>query len=154
MKTNNLIKICCLSVIFIFIIFLFVEDPVGVLSLILIVFLSSILINKYPPITTLLITALSIRIFVLFLGNIIDLPDSGKDAVFFETRGFLWSQDGLLTVLIEHYPGANSVFLSWMYAILYSLFGRSLLMVQSLSLLFGMGSIFLGWLIAKKNLGR
>ena len=36
-----------------------------------------------------------------------------------------------------------------MIAIPYSLFGRSLLMAQSLSLLFGLGAVFLGWLLAK-----
>ena len=51
---------------------------------------------------------------------------------------------------MDKYPGPNSAFYRWMIAIQYSLFGRSLLMAQSLSLLFGLGAVFLGWLLAKK----
>lgn len=154
MKKNNLIKIFCLSIIFICVFFLFIDDPVGMLSILLIVFLSLILINKYPSIANLLITALAIRIIVLFLGNIIDLPDSGKDAVYFENIAFKFSQDGFYRVFTDHYTGANSKFICWIIAIFYSLFGRSLLMAQSLSLFFGMGSVFLGWVIAKKLWGN
>ena len=35
-------------------------------------------------------------------------------------------------------------------AIPYSLFGRSLLIIQSIGLLFGVGCVLLGWLLAKK----
>ena len=111
MKKNNLIKIFCLSIIFICVFFLFIDDPVGMLSILLIVFLSLILINKYPSIANLLITALAIRIIVLFLGNIIDLPDSGKDAVYFENIAFKFSQDGFYRVFTDHYTGANSKFI-------------------------------------------
>ena len=37
-----------------------------------------------------------------------------------------------------------------MIALIYSLFGRSLLLIQSIGLLFGVLSVLLGWLVAKK----
>ena len=45
--------------------------------------------------------------------------------------------------------GSFKFFYSWMIAIPYSLFGRSVLMVQSISLLFGIGCIILGWEVKK-----
>jgi 4-amino-4-deoxy-L-arabinose transferase-like glycosyltransferase len=51
---------------------------------------------------------------------------------------------------LTNFPGFSSFFISWVIAVLYSLFGQSELMGQSLSLFFGMGSVYLGWLLTKK----
>ena len=48
-----------------------------------------------------------------------------------------------------NYPGIDSFFISWFIAIFYSLFGQSELMAKALSL-FGMNSIFLGYIVFKK----
>ena len=52
--------------------------------------------------------------------------------------------------VLSFYKGPNPDFLSWLIAIPYSLFGRSLLMAQSIGLLLGMGSVYISWLLAKK----
>ena len=144
------IKLYGLLFLFILIFVLFADDLVGLISLLFVISLTIILSKTFPSVSNILLAGLAIRIFTLFLGTIFILPDSGKDAVYFETIGFQWSESGLLNVFNEHYPGANSIFISWIIAILYSIFGRSLLMIQSLSLLFGIGSIFFGWMLAKK----
>jgi 4-amino-4-deoxy-L-arabinose transferase-like glycosyltransferase len=154
MKKNNLIKLSCLFFIFLFIFYFFRDDLVGLVSILLIVFLTFTIAKIYPAVGPILITALVIRIFIIYLGNIFTLPDSTKDAVYFENVAYEWSQDGFLIVLFDHYPGQNSKFICWIIAIFYSLFGRSILLAQSLSLFFGMSSIFFCWLLAKKLWGN
>ena len=105
---------------------------------------------RCPEISTILLVGLLIRIFVILIGHfIITLPDSTADASGFEAMAWELSQKGFFNVL-GNFTGPHPKFISWLIAIPYSLFGRSILMAQSLSLFFGMGSIFLGWLLAKK----
>ena len=105
---------------------------------------------RCPEISTILLVGLLIRIFVILIGHfIITLPDSTADASGFEAMAWELSQKGFFNVL-GNFTGPHPKFISWLIAVPYSLFGRSILMAQSLSLLFGMGSIFLGWLLAKK----
>ena len=149
-QNKNIIKLSSLIFIFIFIYIPFSNDLVGVISLLLVIFVTLLVTKIYPKISIILLIGLALRVFTIFLGTIFNLPDSGKDALFFESLGFKWSETGFLNVIENYYPGANSKFISWVFAIIYSLFGRSLLMLQSLSLFFGMASIFIGWLLAKK----
>ena len=112
------IKLYGLLFLFILIFVLFADDLVGLISLLFVISLTIILSKTFPSVSNILLAGLAIRIFTLFLGTIFILPDSGKDAVYFETIGFQWSESGLLNVFNEHYPGANSVFISWIIAIL------------------------------------
>ena len=73
----------------------------------------------------------------------------GRDSLNFERRAWDWSQEGFLKVF-NHYKGPDTYFLSFLIAIPYSLFGRSILMAHSFSIFFGIASVFLGWLAAKK----
>ena len=77
------------------------------------------------------------------------MPDTSADAESFEIDAWKIAQNGFVN-LLDYYPGVSNSFYSWMIAIPYSLFGRSVLMVQSISLLFGIGCIILGWEVAKK----
>ena len=71
------------------------------------------------------------------------------DAINFEQIAWENSQNGFLNNF-NNYQGPGAYFISFMIAIPYSLVGRSILLAQSLSILFGIGSVFLGWLLAKK----
>ncbi len=105
---------------------------------------------KRPEISKIIFVALIARILVMLFGHyFVHLPDTTNDALGFEWGAWNWAQDGFINVL-KNYPGINSFFYSWVIAIPYSLFGRSILMMQSIGLLFGIGSVFLGWLLAKK----
>ena len=77
------------------------------------------------------------------------IPDGFGDATRFEIKAYEWSQNGLLNVL-SNFPGFSSYFISWVIAILYSLFGQSEMMAQSLSLIFGLGSVYLGYKLTEK----
>ena len=121
----------------------------GFTSLALISLITLIIALRWPGISNILFVGLAIRIFFLLIGHyIVSLPDSTADAVTFENVAWNLGKEGFFNV-IDNYSGPNSQFISWIIAIPYSLFGRSLIMAKSISLLFGIGSIFLGWKIAK-----
>ena len=111
-------------------------DLLGFTS-ILIVALFTLIISFYnPSIQKILFVALVIRIFFLLLGHyLISLPDSTADAETYERMAWMISQGGFFSVLYD-FEISNNQFISWLIAIPYSLFGRSLLMAKSISLFF------------------
>ena len=126
------------------------SDVLGFTSLALVSLLSMFVASRYSGIIKIFYVALIIRIFILLIGYYITpLPDSTADAQSFEGGAWDYAREGFFSIF-DYYRGPDPYFISFFISIPYSLFGRSILMAQSLSLLFGMGSIFLGWLIAKK----
>ena len=125
-------------------------DLIG-LNAILLVSLFCILIGMFKPeIAKIIYVALSLRVLLIIINNyVIALPDSTKDARSYDEDARIWAQDGFFN-LSSYYTGPDAEFISWMIAIPYSLFGSSVMMAQSISLLFGISSIYLGWLLAKK----
>lgn len=125
-------------------------DIIGLTSILLVIFIVVILANLRPVIKLILYIGLGVRVLFIYIHNtIMSLPDSSGDSINFVNRAYLWSRDGFLNTL-DYFPGIDSFFISWAIAIFYSLFGYSELMAQSLSLLFGMGSIYIGWIITEK----
>ncbi len=124
-------------------------DLLGLFSITLVSLITFIVSMKLPSISRILFVALTLRILLLFIGEYINLPDSGRDEENFEWIAWQYAKDGFFN-LLSKYTGPDPHFYSWFIAIPYSLFDRSELMSKSISLLFGMGSILLGWLIAKK----
>jgi hypothetical protein len=134
-------------------------DLLGFNAIIMATLFVFILAKKVPAISVLLIVALLIRIFwSLFNYYIGGLPDSGNDAAYFELLAWTWSQGDFSTVFsrmnLASYIDPNLDFayeikhayvLSWVLSLLYNLTDRSLLMLQTVSVMFGMGSIYLGW---------
>jgi len=129
------------------------ENLIGFLS-ILIVSLFVLFLSFYAPsIKKILFLALTIRFFFLFLGYyFIDLPDSTADALTFERSAWIMSQKGFFD-LLNHFEAPSDQFFSWLIAVPYSLFGRNLLMIQSISIFFGMCNIYLGWKLALRLWG-
>ena len=124
-------------------------DLLGINSILIVSLIFAIIGYRNPCILNILIVGLIVRILVISFGYLIPLPDTGSDSQAFEIVAWSMAQDGFLNVF-KHYPGMDSRFYSFILAIPYSLFGRSILMAKSISLFFGMGSIFLSWLLAKK----
>ena len=125
-------------------------DLLGFTSILLVILITYLMALRWPAISKILFAALAIRVFVLLLGAyFINLPDSEMDARTFEVIGYEWSKDGFLN-LPKYYPGASSYFISWIIAIPYSLFGRSMVMAQSISLMIGISSIYIGCLLTQK----
>ena len=106
--------------------------------------------SRWPEISKIIFTALIVRILVMLSGYyFFNLPDTQADAIGFEWGAWNFAQVGFFN-LFNKFPGVNSFFYSWLMAFPYSLFGRSILIIQSIGILFGVGSVFLGWLLAKK----
>lgn len=122
----------------------------GLIFIVLVSLITFIVALRYPAFSKILFVALIIRISFLLLGEyVITLPDSTADAKTFELVAWALGQEGFFSVL-SNYSGPSSRFISWLIAIPFSLFGRSMLMAKSISLFFGMGSVFLGCLVANK----
>lgn len=125
-------------------------DLLGFISIATVTVITLIIALKKPNISMVLFTALLVRIFFMLIGHsFLSLPDSTADARSFELTAWTWAQDGFFNHL-NNYPGPSPRFVSWLIGVPYSLLGRSLLMAQSISLLFGIGCIVLGWELANK----
>jgi 4-amino-4-deoxy-L-arabinose transferase-like glycosyltransferase len=131
------------------------DNLIGITSISLICLLTLLLALRWPSVSKILYVALFVRIILLLVGHyIVALPDSTADAITFERAAWQLAQEDFYWIL-ENFNGddsryKNAQFNSWLIAIPYSLFGRSVLMAKSMSLLVGMGSVFMGWLLAKK----
>ena len=125
-------------------------DLVGSLSLIFVALITFCFSRYYKSLATILYVALSVRLVTIFLGNfLLILPDSWGDATLYEIRAWEYSQGGFFAAL-SNFPSSSSYYISWILAFFYSLTDRSVIMGQSLSLLFGMGSVLLGSHLAHK----
>lgn len=152
-KNNNLLYIL---IIFLMIFFFSIqEELLGSFSLFIILLLTIFFSKKYKSLASILYVSLILRLFTIILGNnFIILPDSWGDAAAFEQQAWEWSLKGFIWVLTE-YPNVEKSFLiSWVLAIFYSISDRSIILGQSLSLLFGMGSILLASRIAYRIWGE
>jgi len=149
-KVNDLLF---LSLLFLLLI-LFIIAGTGLAGLFGLIFVSLITLyfsRYYKSLATILYVALCVRLVVIFFGNYLgSLPDSMGDTGYFESKAWAWSQDGFFGVLSYYPSNKSSLLISWMYAFLYSLTGRSVILLQSVSLLLGMGSVLLGSRLAHK----
>ena len=123
-------------------------DLAGFFSLSLVFIVTYSISVRYPEISKILFVALIIRILVIAIGQIISLPDTTADARSFEYHAWRIAKNGFHN-LIYYFPGFRYDFYNWFIAVPYSLFGRSVLMAQSMSLIFGIGCILYSWKIAK-----
>ena len=129
---------------------LLMVDLLGLTSLLFVSLLTYFMALRWPAISRILYAALIIRIITILIGAyLINLPDSEADARTYEVLAYEFSKNGFINML-NNYPGPGSFFLSWVIAIPYSLFGRSMVMAQSISLFFGICTIFLSCLFARK----
>jgi len=123
----------------------------GFISISLLILITHFMTLRWPAVSKILYTALAVRFLFLFINNhIFYLPDGDMDAKSFER--FAWesyAQNGF-DFVISSFNGPETYFLSKLIAFFYALFGRSMLMAQSISIFFGIASVFLGWLLAKK----
>ena len=124
-------------------------DLLGFTSIALVSLLTTLIALRIPSIANILFTALSLRIFLMLIGYYgVTLPDSTFDAMGFERGAWERASSDFFDIILKYPPDSN--YIKSVIAVPYSLFGRSLLMAQSISLFFGMGSVVLGWLLARK----
>ena len=121
---------------------------IGLTSIAIVFLVTLVLSMRWPGVSKILFGALFIRLIFLLIGEYVTpLPDSTADARTFEHIASKLSKSGFFNVL-DQFKGPDPRFISWMYAILYSLLDRNILMVKCLGVLFGIGCVFLIWIIA------
>ena len=121
-------------------------DLLGVVSILVAALFTFILAKKVPAISQLLLVAFALRILLsLFNVYVGALPESGLDVASFERYAWIWSQNEFGDVFINYTHGRHGYTVSWIISLLYNLTERSLLMAQTLSVMFGIGSVYLGW---------
>ena len=129
------------------------------LALILIVALSFVYIAVLKTeIRNIILVGLLIRLIMVVVGTYyISLPDSQMDAITLESLAWYWAEDGFPELYESLTRGIRGVkfnisdnFYSLTLAFPYILFGRSILIPLAMNLLLSMGTIVLGWHIAKK----
>ncbi len=124
----------------------------GIYSIFIVSLVTLLIALRWPIISRILYVALIVRITLLLIGNyIIPLPDSDYDAIGFEEGAWERAQFGFPLIINQ---SLDSNYIKSIIAVPYYLFGRNLIMAQSISLFFGMGSVFLGYLLAKKIWGE
>ena len=134
------------------------QDLLGFTSILLVSLITILLALRWPAVSKILFVALIIRIFIMLLGHyVITLPDSTADARTYESIAWSHSlyvvgtnsvQHPNFSSLLDYYEGPAPQFISFFLSIPYYFLGRSPLMAQSISLLFGIGSVFLTWKIS------
>ena len=128
-------------------------DMVGLVSILLVISVIILFAKRRPEAAVILYVALALRILTIYLGNFFTLPDSVGDAYWFEIQAYEWSQVGFPKVLDTNPGWMESFFISYIIAIFYSIVDRSVVLAQSLSLLFGTLSVLITFRIAQKIWG-
>jgi len=126
-------------------------DMVGLASILVVIIVIILLAKRRPEAAVILYVALALRMLTIYIGNnFFTLPDSAGDAYWFEVQAYEWSKEGFPKVL-DKYPGwAESFFISYIIAIFYSITDRSVMLAQSLRLLFGTISVLITFRVAQK----
>lgn len=125
-------------------------DLIGFISIALVFFLVFMLSLRWQDISEILYAAFFIRIAILLIGHyVIPLPDSTADAASIEGTAWKIAKNGFYN-LSDYYEGPDAHFIRWFLAVPYILFGRSILMAQTIGILFGVLSVFVCWKLAIK----
>jgi 4-amino-4-deoxy-L-arabinose transferase-like glycosyltransferase len=110
------------------------------INLLVVVFL----IKKNKQLLCILPLALFLRIFFVLINNyVFTLPDGSVDAISFEEIGWLWNVNNQL--FFEKFLIPSTFFYSWIIGFIYSITDRSVLLIQSLSVLMGVGIVYISW---------
>lgn len=152
--------------------YVFVEDLLGWISILLIFFSVIIFAKKNPNIKNILITAFFVRAIIIILEQygVITLPDGNShdsDATKFELIARLWSSGTMypyggvdenykqlgLSVLLDIFKG-DSLLISRIISIFYTIFGESIMMAKSISLALALLTIYMFYFLCLEIWGE
>ena len=129
-------------------------DIVGYTSIAVVSLIVLILTIFRPNLTKVLYVSLILRIIIIFINTYVaPIPNSFGDTTNFQDIAYEWSQYNFID-LVYLFPAFTSNSISWLLAFFYFLFGFSQLLGHSLSLLFGMISIYMVWSVLNKIWGE
>ena len=128
------------------------NEIVGFASVLVLILLTYFIALRWPAISKILLVALAVRVSLMLGGHhhyLFELPEYEGDSEDFETGAWIMAQGGF-TYVWNYLDLPNPHAYIWLIALIYSLIDRSILMIQSISIFFGIGCVILGWLTAKK----
>lgn len=111
----------------------------------LIIFLSIFIYSNYNKnIKFFLLTAFFLRFLCVLIDqyNLINLPDSKLDAYYFELKALEFSRIQGLSVIFDFYR-IDSLLISRIISLFYTVFGESKMIAQSISVALGTASVYL-----------
>jgi len=130
------------------------SDLLGWLGLSLGFVFTLILATRRPILAHVLVAAFSVRAGIaLFHHYVFPLPDGIADAVRFELDAWGLATDDQQGPYLN-YPGINSRFFPWCLSLIYLLTGRSILLLQALSVLVGVLSVYAMWSLTNELWGK
>lgn len=112
----------------------------------LVVGISMWLAKKYKEIAWAIAIAFVLRFSAALINlYVVKLPDGGIDATGFENLAWLWGKDGLREATSHFFEAGMPWVYSNLASLIYAIFGRSPLMLQSISVLAGVYCVVLVW---------
>jgi hypothetical protein len=119
------------------------------LEIIFILFLVGFIIwlaKKHKEIAWAIAIAFVLRISATLINlYVVTLPDGGIDATGFEYHAWYWGKDGLIVATSHFFEKGAPWFYSNLASLVYAIFGRSPLILSSLSVIAGVYCVVLAW---------
>jgi len=118
------------------------------------ILVSTIIIVRHQKLGMVILVSLYIRV-VAALTNfyIVRLPDGKSDAIHYENTAWELSQLDF-SKIIDLFPGIHARFYPWLMSLVYAGTGRSLLLLQSISLLTGVIGVYFTWYLTRELWGE
>jgi hypothetical protein len=122
------------------------ETFYGIVFVVIVSGITILLVNKYKEIAMIIAIAFVFRISAALINlYVVTLPDGGIDALGFEERAWIWGKDGLREAIPHFFESGPTWVYSNLASLLYAIFGRSPLILQSISVLVGVYCVVLVW---------
>ena len=122
------------------------ETFFGIVSVVIVTNITILFANKYKEIALAIISAFVLRISAALINlYVVTLPDGGIDATGFEYWAWMWGKDGLTEATSHFFEKGTPWFYSNLASLIYAIFGRSTLILQSISVLAGVYCVVLVW---------
>jgi hypothetical protein len=118
----------------------------GIIFVIIVASITMWLANKYKEIALAIASAFVFRISAGLINlYVVTLPDGGLDATGFEYKAWMWGKGGLIEATSHFFEDGTSWVYSNLASLIYAIFGRSPLILQSISVLAGVYCVVLAW---------
>jgi hypothetical protein len=127
-----------------------VQSLLGITGLLGALLLTTALGVRFPCLRMVLLVAFFVRaLAALVHAYIIPLPDGFGDAVTFEIMALNYAAHGFAAVFTQ-FPGyGGGLGYAWLMGLIYSITGRSSLLIQALNVMASIGSVYLAYRLAK-----
>lgn len=102
-----------------------------------------------PRLAIILTVAYCVRVATMCFGFVVSpLPESQSDALVFEAVAWEQSQGGFSSVL-SGFKSFDTYFISWLYSWPYLVFGREVLFLNGINIVFGTATVWLCWYLSR-----